>query len=243
MAADHPVDALLADPWAALRVAFGDPLHPGGRAATAALLDSAGVGSGTRLLDAGCGAGAAFALARERGARPVGVDRDPATGPDGADPSATVRGDVARLPLRAGAVEVVLSECVLCLAPSVERTLAEFRRVLASGGRLALSDVVVEGDPPDLPAPLAGALCLAGDRSRGALLDRLDAAGFAVGEVRDHRSDLLAMRDRAADRIDYEGLLGALGERGRALRAGVRRLERAVEAGRVSYVSLVATVP
>lgn len=236
----HPVDALLADPWATLRLALGDPLHPGGREATAALLDRADVGRGTRLLDAGCGAGDALALARERDARPVGIDRDPAAGADDAAPAA-VRGDVTRLPLRDDAVEVVLSECVLCLAPSVDRALAEFRRVLGPGGRLALSDVVVDGDPPALPAPLAEALCLTGERDRGALFDRLDRAGFAVGDVRDHREDLLAMRDRAARRLDYEGLLGALGERGRALRAGVERLERAVETGRVGYVSLVAT--
>lgn len=243
----HPVDALLADPWEALRLALGDPLHPGGREATEALLDRADVAAGTRLLDAGCGAGAALDLARGRGARPVGLDRNPVP-PDGdgdADGDAarpvTVRGDLSRLPFRDDAVEVVLAECVLCLSPSVDRSLAEFRRVLVPGGRLALSDVVVDGDPPDLPAPLAEALCLTGSRSRAALSDRVARAGFEVGDVRDHRDDLLAMRDRAARRVDYEGLLGALGDRGRALREGVERLERAIESGRVGYVSLVAT--
>ncbi|MFB6303026.1 MAG: class I SAM-dependent methyltransferase [Haloferacaceae archaeon] len=236
----HPVDALLADPWPALRLALGEPLHPGGRAATEALLDRADVGVGTRLLDAGCGAGTALDLARRRGARPVGIDRRPATEADSEPPSATVRGDVSRLPVRDGAVDVVLAECVLCLSPAVDRSLAEFRRVLTPGGRLALSDVVVDGDPPDLPAPLAEALCLTGPRSRGALRERVERAGFAVTDVRDHRDDLLAMRDRAARRLDYEALLGALGDRGRALRDGVARLERAVESGRVGYVSLVA---
>lgn len=239
----HPVDALLADPWATLRLALGEPLHPGGREATEALLDRADVGRGTRLLDAGCGAGTALDLARRRGARPVGIDRNPAPGDASADAAGVmVRDDVSRLPVRDGAVDVVLAECVLCLSPAVDRSLAEFRRVLTPAGRLALSDVVVDGDPPDLPAPLAEAFCLTGPRSRGALWDRVARAGFAVTDVRDHREDLLAMRDRAAERLDYEGLLGALGDRGRALRDGVARLERAIESGRVGYVSLVATV-
>lgn len=229
-----PLDAMLNDPWRTLRLALDGPLHPGGVAATGALLDRAGVGEGTRLLDVGCGAGEALDVARERGADPLGVDRDPRT-------AGAVRGDMTDLPVRTASVDVVLAECVLCLAPSLPRALAETERVLAPGGRLALSDVVVDGDLPDLPDAIARTLCLTGSRDRGTVLGHVEDAGFAVGEVRDHREDLLAMRDRATERVDYRGLLGALGDRGRRLREGVETLEAAVESGRVSYVSLVAT--
>ncbi|RXK51682.1 class I SAM-dependent methyltransferase [Halorientalis pallida] len=230
----NPLDAALANPWGALRRVLGDPLHPGGTDATRRLLDRADVGANTRLLDAGCGAGGALDLARDRGARAVGLDRDP--GGDGA-----VRGDVTTLPVREDGVDVVLSECVLCLSDDLDAALAESRRVLGPDGRLALSDVVVDGDVPDLPEPVAQALCLTGERERAALLDRIEGAGFAVGEVRDHREDLLAMRDQVADAVDYEGLLGLFGARGDRLLAGIEDLEAAVEDGRVSYVSLVAT--
>lgn len=229
----HPLDAALADPWSALRVAFGDPLHPGGEAATEALLDRAGVGPGTRFLDVGCGAGNALALARVRGARAAGVERQP-------DAAGAVRGDLGALPVASAAVDVALAECVLCLADDVAAAAAELRRVLRPAGRLAVSDVVVDGTPPDLPTPIARALCLDGAPERRDLPGALESAGFAVEDRVDHRDDLLGMRDRAAERVDYRGLLAALGDRGRALLDGIDRLEAAIENGRVGYVSLVA---
>jgi SAM-dependent methyltransferase len=146
------------------------------------------------------------------------------------------------VPVGDARVDVALAECVLCLSPDLDRSLAECRRVLDSGGRLAVSDVVTAGDPPDLPATLAEPLCLTGDRDRERLLARVEAAGFDVREVRGHRADLLAMRDRARERVDYERLLPALGERGRRLLDGIHDLEAAIEDGRVGYVSVVADV-
>jgi arsenite methyltransferase len=231
----NPLGAALENPWTVLDSLLDGPLHPGGHEATARLLDRAGVATGTRLLDVGCGAGDALGQARTRGATAVGLDRRPDA------PTRSVRGDLTALPVHSGAVDVVLAECVLCLAP-VEKALAESARVLDSGGRLALSDVVVEDDPPDLPGPVAEALCLTGRPDEAGFVAAVADAGFDVGEVCHHRTDLLAMRDELAASVDYEGLLGALGERGQRLLAAMEALEAAVEDGTVGYVSLVATV-
>ena len=225
------LDAMLANPWATLDAVVEGPLHPGGRDATAELLARADVGEGTRLLDVGCGAGDALALARERGAEAWGLDRSP-----GADRA--VVGDAATLPLRGQSVDVVLAECVLCLT-DFPRAVSEAERVLAPGGRLALSDVVAE-ERPDIPDELARAFCLTGARQRETLIETVEAAGFTVEHTRDHREDLLEMRDRVGERVDYEGLLGTMGERGRALQRGVADLEAAIEDGGVGYVSVVA---
>ena len=229
--------ALQGDPWGALRLVLGDPLHPGGHEATAALLDRAGAGEGTRVLDVGCGAGGALELARQRGADAVGLDRDPAADPG--DAVGVVRGDLSTLPVRDGAVDAVLGECVLCLAPDLDRALAETRRAVGTGGRLALSDVTVSGDVPDLPPFLAEALCLTDRRDRAGLVAAVEAAGYEVREVRDHQEDLVAMREEAAGALDVDALLVALGDRGERLREGVADLDAAVDRGDVGYVSLV----
>lgn len=233
----HALEAALSDPWGALRTVIDGPLHPGGIAATDRLLDRADVTAGTRVLDLGCGAGEALAVAAARGADPVGLDRDPAAGQ--AAPGPVLRGDLQHLPVRDGTVDVAISECTLCLSPDLDRTLTDVRRVLTDGGRLALSDVVVDGDLPAVPPALAEALCLTGARDRDRLLDRIEGAGFTIQAVHDHREALLAMRDDLADRIDYRGLLGALGRADIADAVG--DLEAAVEDGTVGYVSLVAT--
>jgi SAM-dependent methyltransferase len=230
----NPIDAALADPWGTMDAFVDGPLHPGGRAATEALLSRAGVGADTRLVDVGCGAGDALELARERGADAVGVDRDP-------DPGRTLRADMERLPLADGSADVVLSECVLCLSDSLPRALAETRRVLRPGGRLALSDVVVDGTVPDVPDIAAEAFCLTGTRDRDTLLGTVEDAGFAVEGTRDHREDLLAMRDELAGQVEYEGLLGLLGKRGQRALDAIETLETAVEDGTISYLSVVAT--
>lgn len=226
------LDAALANPWETLDRLLDGPLHPGGTAATERLLDRADVGPGTRLLDVGCGAGEALAVARERGAEVVGVDPS-------ATANRTVRGDATALPVRTDSVDVLLAECVLCLT-DLPVALAEANRVLGDGGRLALSDVVVEGESPAIPDRVAEALCLDGARSRERLRAELDAAGFDVRTTRDHHDDLLAMRDRVTDRVDYEGLLGLMGERGQRALDAINAVEAAVEDGRVSYVSVVA---
>ncbi|MFB6205469.1 MAG: class I SAM-dependent methyltransferase [Haloglomus sp.] len=241
----NPLEAALANPWAALRAAIDDPLHPGGEAATRDLLDRAGVTAGTRLLDAGCGAGESLALAADRGARPVGLDRDP--GLDGGTVAANVpvvRGDLRSFPVRDDALDVVLAECTLCLSDDVGRTLTEARRALGPDGRLALSDVVTNGEAPDLPPFVASALCLAGgaDRDRDRLLRRVRETGFAVRAVHDHREDLLAMRDQVTEQVDVDGLLSLAGERADDLRQQGSELQHKVENGELGYVSLVAEV-
>lgn len=56
--------------WADLAEAHNQPLFE-------AVLDAAGVGQGTRVLDMGCGSGLALVLAAQRGAVPSGLDISP----------------------------------------------------------------------------------------------------------------------------------------------------------------------
>lgn len=226
-----PVEALFSDPWGTLDGLVEGPLHPGGAAATEALLDRAGVTVGTRLLDVGCGAGRAVERAGARGSEAIGLDHSPQT-------SRALRGDIDRLPIADGAVDVVLAECALCLADDFQGAIAETRRVLGPGGRLALSDVVVES-AVDVPEPIAQLMCLTGTRDRKRVLETIRAAGYRIDHHERHPEDLLSMRDRIREAVDYERLLRATGET--ELLEGIERVERGVEDGEIGYVSVIAT--
>jgi len=69
----NPLESAIADPWRTMNALVDGPLHPGGVEATGRLLDRAGAGDGTRLLDAGCGAGESLvAGAKESSRSPAG---------------------------------------------------------------------------------------------------------------------------------------------------------------------------
>jgi SAM-dependent methyltransferase len=106
------------------------------------LLDAAGVGAGTRLLDVATGPGEVAALAARRGAFVVGVDLAPAMVElaRARHPGLDVReGDVEALPFAAGAFQAVVSNFGLGHFPRPERAVGECRRVVAPGGVVALS--------------------------------------------------------------------------------------------------------
>jgi SAM-dependent methyltransferase len=100
-------------------------------------LDLAGVGAGTRLLDVGCGAGGALALARGRGAEVAGLDASEAlaTVARARLPGARVEtGEMEALPFPTGSFDVVTGINAFQFAGDMVRALAEARRVCRPGG-------------------------------------------------------------------------------------------------------------
>jgi ubiquinone/menaquinone biosynthesis C-methylase UbiE len=106
------------------------------------LLEAAGVGPGMRVLDVATGPGHVASAAAARGAKPIGVDiaegmlavarRD--------HPQLDFRpGDAEALPFADSSFDAVVGAFVLNHLPRPEVAAAELARVLASGGRLALS--------------------------------------------------------------------------------------------------------
>ncbi|MGA2491831.1 MAG: DVU_1556 family methyltransferase [Roseiarcus sp.] len=125
-----------------LRDGAGEPLRPGGLALTQELVDRADFRAGDTVADVGCGLGASTRLLRDRGVAAIGVDVVVPfdAGARGEAPPFVVA-DAARLPFADESLDGVLSECSLSLTADRALTLAEWRRTLRRGGRLALSDV------------------------------------------------------------------------------------------------------
>jgi ubiquinone/menaquinone biosynthesis C-methylase UbiE len=124
-----------------------------------ALLDAAGVGRGSRVLDVGTGPGYVAAQAAARGASVLGVDVSPGC-IDLArrlHPELEFRqGDAHRLPLPDASFDAAVANFLMPHLADHARAAAELGRVLVDGGWIALST----WDHPER-TPLPGALFLA----------------------------------------------------------------------------------
>lgn len=109
-----------------------------------AILSLAGDVTGRRILDAGCGSGPLYEALRIRGAVVAGVDKSAgmlelARRRLGSDASLQMADLADPLPFSDGAFDDVIASLVLHYLKDWGPTLAEFRRVLAPGGRLIAS--------------------------------------------------------------------------------------------------------
>jgi SAM-dependent methyltransferase len=94
-------------------------------------------------------------------------------------------GEMEDIPLPDQSVDVIISNCVINLSPDKDAVFGEAYRVLRPGGRMSVSDIVIDGDlPQSIRSSLdAWAGCLAGALDESAYLDKIRAAGFEEVEV------------------------------------------------------------
>jgi len=87
---------------------------------------------------------------------------------------------IEQIPLPAGSVDVVISNCVINLSVDKPAVLTEIARVLKPGGRVGVSDVVAEDHLSHAERAERGSYCgcVAGALSKGEYIAGLEEAGF-----------------------------------------------------------------
>jgi arsenite methyltransferase len=148
--------------------------------------------AGETVLDLGSGAGFDCFLAADRvgkTGRVIGVDMTPemiekATENARKDSIQNVEfrlGDIEHLPVEDGSVDVIISNCVINLAPDKSRVFRDAFRVLKPGGRLMVSDIVLTKPLPDFVKDSVAAYigCVAGAALREDYLEAMRQAGFS----------------------------------------------------------------
>jgi SAM-dependent methyltransferase len=191
---------------------FGDTLYAGEETegAEAALEASLGCGvptavadlhEGETVLDLGSGAGGDVLISARRvgtTGRAIGLDmtdemldlarRNAAQA--GVSNVEFLKGYIEQIPLPDQSVDVVISNCVINLSGDKKAVIREVARVLRSGGRLAVSDVIADPDMDDATRAdmRQWTGCIAGALTQHDFETALHAAGLEDVEIREtHR--------------------------------------------------------
>jgi SAM-dependent methyltransferase len=171
---------------------------------------------GETVLDLGSGAGMdAFLAAHQVGpsGHVIGVDMTEAmlekarenARKTGVENVEFRKGRIEELPVEDESVDVILSNCVINLSPEKDRVYREAFRVLRPGGRLMISDVVLERPLPQAVLDSVDAYlgCVGGASLRDEYLETVRKAGFAEVRVEreSHFADAVGLDDPAVGEL------------------------------------------
>jgi SAM-dependent methyltransferase len=152
---------------------------------------------GDTVLDLGSGAGIDILLAARKvgpTGRAIGIDMtdemiekaEENIRASGLSNVEVRRGIIEDLPVEDGSVDWVISNCVINLSPEKPKVFAEIARVLRPGGRMLVSDIVVEELPQWVREDkVLYSSCIGGAISEAGYVEGLRAAGLDEVTVRD----------------------------------------------------------
>jgi SAM-dependent methyltransferase len=120
-------------------------------------------------------------------------------------------GEIEALPVADNAVDVIISNCVINLSPEKQRVFNESFRVLRTGGRLAIADVVATAPLPDhVKADWAAYTgCMAGASQITELQHMLEMSGFKDIKITPKDSSRSFIREWLPDKRIEDYLVSA----------------------------------
>ena len=217
---------------------------------TLAMAERLALGEEKRVLDVACGKGTSLRALLERwNITATGLDAQARV--EGGERFAMVRGDAHAIPFEEAAFDAVLCECALSTFFDQPTALREIRRVLRPGGRVAISDMVIEGEiPATLREWVHTGTCLSRALTADAYVRALEDAGLRVVERWDASAGLREMLRRIKRNLVGAAFAAASGQLGSAPRIDMkyardvlREATRVVDAGIVRYAAIIAERP
>ncbi len=108
-------------------------------------------------------------------------------------------GDIEKLPIEDNSVDVIISNCVINLAPNKDKVFSESYRVLKPGGKMFVSDIVLLGELTEEQKKDEGLLtgCVAGALQKEDYLNKIKSAGFEFSILNE---------DKDISKRQYEGI-------------------------------------
>ena len=113
-------------------------------------------------------------------------------------------GEIEQMPLEDDYADVIISNCVINLSTDKPAVFKEMYRVLKTGGRFLISDLVTDGELPEeiRKSFSAWAGCIAGALEKQEYLDVMQKAGFKEIEVTGEKAyDLTGMDEQIDAKI------------------------------------------
>ena len=187
---------------------FGDSFHPGGEQLTIHLGKTLGISKDHRVLDIACGSGtSAIALAKKFGCKVVGIDLSEKNLDKARKRANDERleelldfkiSDAKKIDFPDGTFDFVICECALCIFPDTNTAVNEMFRVLKGGGKVGITDVVVENELPEaLKNIVSMVLCIAGAKSIEGYKGILKEGGLTSIEYEDHSDTIKELMEKA----------------------------------------------
>jgi len=100
-----------------------------------------------------------------------------------------ILGEIEKLPVKDNSIDIIISNCVINLTPDKTKTFKEAYRVLKTGGRIYLSDIVLlgelSGEQKNDKDLLSG--CVAGALQKEDYLDKIKKVGFKVNILSENK--------------------------------------------------------
>jgi arsenite methyltransferase len=108
-------------------------------------------------------------------------------------------GDIEELPIVDNSIDVIISNCVINLAPNKDKVFKEAFRVLKKGGKMFVSDIVLLGELTSEQKQDEGLLtgCVAGALQKQDYINKMKKVGFEVK---------ILSEDKDISKRQYEGI-------------------------------------